>query len=82
MKRECCKWAESLLDEESEVLASKRCVIVARDARYTLQFRRLMQERGIEVIRLPLISPNLKAYSERFVRSIKDEFLGRMIFAR
>jgi transposase InsO family protein len=26
------------------------------------------------------MSPNLNAYAERFVRSIKDECLGRMIF--
>jgi transposase InsO family protein len=32
------------------------------------------------VIRLPPRSLNLNAYAERFVRSIKDECLNRMIF--
>ena len=32
------------------------------------------------MIRLPPRSPNLNAYAERFVRSIKDECLNRMIF--
>jgi len=32
------------------------------------------------IIRLPPMSPNLNAYSERFVRSIKGECLRRMIF--
>jgi hypothetical protein len=32
------------------------------------------------VIRLPPLSPDLNAYAERFVRSIKDECLGKMIF--
>jgi putative transposase len=32
------------------------------------------------VIRLPPMSPNLNAYAERFVRSIKEECLNRMIF--
>ena len=32
------------------------------------------------MIRLPPKSPNLNAYAERFVRSIKDECLNRMIF--
>jgi len=36
--------------------------------------------RGTTVIRLPPRSPNLNAYAERFVRSIKDECLNRMIF--
>jgi putative transposase len=34
----------------------------------------------VEVIRWPPKSPNLNAYPERFVRSIKDECLNRMIF--
>jgi len=32
------------------------------------------------VVQLPPRSPNLNAYAERFVRSIKDECLNRMIF--
>ena len=32
------------------------------------------------MIRLPSMSPNLNAYAERFVRSIKHECLNRMIF--
>src|ERR1039458_8914053 len=70
----------NLIDEESGALASKRYVIVDRDTKYTQQFRRLVEESGMEVIRLPPMSPNLNAYSERFVRSIKDECLERMIF--
>ena len=50
-----------------------------------LDFRKRIQtedveESGLEVIWLPPMSPNLNAYSERFVRSIKGECLGRMIF--
>ena len=69
-----------LLDVESGALASKRYPIVDRDTKYTQQFRRLIDEGGTEVIRLPPMSPNLNAYAERFVRSIKDECLGKMIF--
>jgi putative transposase len=39
-----------------------------------------VRESGTEVIRLPPMSPNLNAYAERFVRSIKEECLNRMIF--
>ena len=35
---------------------------------------------GTKVIRLLPRSPNLNAYAERFVRSIKEECLNRMIF--
>jgi transposase InsO family protein len=70
----------NLSDEESGALASKRYLIIDRDAKYTPQFRRLVEEGGTEVIRLPPMSPNLNAYAERFVRAIKDECLNRMIF--
>ncbi len=39
-----------------------------------------MKDTGVEVVRLPYRSPNLNAYAERFVRSIKEECLNRMIF--
>jgi len=70
----------NLIDEQSGALASKRYLIIDRDAKYTQQFRRLVEEGRTEVIRLPPMSPNLNAHAERFVRSIKDECLNRMIF--
>src|SRR5262245_21525836 len=50
------------------------------DAKYTGDWRKFIEEQGVEVIRLPPKSPNLNAYAERFVRSIKDECLNRMMF--
>ena len=59
---------------------SKRYLIIDRDTKYSAQFRRLIRDEGTKVIRLPRRSPNLNAYAERFVRSIKEECLDRMIF--
>jgi hypothetical protein len=42
-------------------------------------FRRLLAREGIAVIRLPPRSPNLNAYAERSVRSIKEECLSRVV---
>jgi len=70
----------NLVDAESGALRQKRYLIIDRDGKYTDQFRRLLRESGRTVIRLPPMSPNLNAYAERFVRSIKDECLNRMIF--
>jgi transposase InsO family protein len=39
-----------------------------------------VEEGATEVIRLPPLSPNLNAFAERFVRSIKEECLERMVF--
>ena len=69
-----------VVDSESGVLLGKRYLIIDRDTKYSEQFRRLIRDSGTNVIRLPPMSPNLNAYAERFVRSIKDECLNRMIF--
>jgi len=70
----------NLIDTESGALCGKRYLIIDRDSKYADQFRRLLRESGTEVIRLPPMSPNLSAYAERFVRSIKEEGMNRMIF--
>src|SRR5258706_12870245 len=65
---------------ETGPLRGKHYFIIDRDAKYTDQFRRLLRDAEKQVIRWPPMSPNLNAYAERFVRSIKEECLGRMIF--
>ena len=51
-----------------------------RDAKLTTTFRTLLAGPGIEPVRLPPRSPNLDAWIERFMRSIKSECLDRKIF--
>ena len=70
----------NLIDSESGTMRGKGYLILDRDTKYTDQFRRLIRGSGTNVIRLPPRSPNLNAYAERFVRSIKYECLNRMIF--
>jgi putative transposase len=72
--------ARNVTDSQAGALHSKRYLIIDRDTKYSEQFRRLIRDAGTNVIRLPPRSPNLNAYAERFVRSIKDECLNRMIF--
>lgn len=61
-------------------LRDQRSLVMDHDAKYTPTFRALLEREGIEIIRLPPRSPNLNAFAERFVRSIKDECLNRPIF--
>jgi putative transposase len=72
--------AGNAADAEEGILVGKSHLIVDRDAKYSADWRAFVEEQGIEVIRLPPRSPNLNAYAERFVRSIKEECLDRMIF--
>jgi len=57
----------------------KRYLIHDRDPLYTREFLSMLADAGIESVKLPARSPNLNAYAERFVRSIKEECLEQMI---
>jgi transposase InsO family protein len=70
----------NLTDPVDGFLADKQLLIIDRDSKYSAAFRSLLADAGIEPVRLPARSPDLNAYAERFVRSIKDECLSRMIF--
>jgi putative transposase len=72
--------ARNATDGLSGFLLGKRYLITDRDPRFTKEFRFILKAAGVEVIRTPPRSPNLNAYAERFVRSIKEECVSRMIF--
>jgi len=44
----------------------------------TEAFRRLLRDEDIKPVRLPVKSPNLNAFVERFVLSVKSGCLNRM----
>ena len=69
-----------MTDEESGMLAGNRKLIIDRDTKYCQDFRQILESSGTSIIRLPPRSPNLNAYAERFVGSIKAECLTRLIF--
>jgi transposase InsO family protein len=72
--------ARNVTSADDGVLRCKRYLILDRDTKYTDEFRSILVREGIHLIRLPPRSPNLNAFAERFVRSIKSECLSRMIF--
>ena len=71
--------ARNLVDEFDGFLKGKRYLIHDRDPLYTRDFRARLSNAGVESVRLPGRSPNLNAYAERFVLSIKSECLDRMV---
>src|SRR5207253_7366146 len=60
-------------------LSPGQYLIHARDGKYCPAFQRILDEAGVTRVPLPPRSPNLNAYAERWVRSVKDEALARMI---
>ena len=72
--------ARQLTDPFDGFLLDKRYLIHDRDTKFTSAFNQYLRDQGVEPVVLPPRSPNLNAHCERFVRSIKEETLGRMIF--
>jgi putative transposase len=79
----CGRWMEqmarNLVDAVDGFLVGKRYVLVDRDPLYTEGFRRILGQGGVRAVKLPARSPNLNAFAERFVLSIKTECLDRLV---
>jgi transposase InsO family protein len=71
--------SRNLTDATDGFLRGKRLLIHDRDPRFTGAFGKTLAATGVHVVRLPPHSPNLNAYAERFVRSIKESCVDRLI---
>jgi hypothetical protein len=71
--------ARNLVDADEGFLTGKRFLLLDLDPLYTTAFRELLRAAGVTPIRLSANSPNLNAYAERFVRSIKSECLSKLV---
>ena len=71
--------ARKLTDCAEGFLNGFRHLIHDRDPLFTRSFREILVFSGVETVKLPSRSPNLNAYAERFVRSIKSECLSQII---
>ena len=60
-------------------LVGHRVLICDRDRKWSGAVRQQLGDAGIHVVLTPARAPNANAYAERFVRSIKDECLDRII---
>jgi putative transposase len=72
--------ARNVTDAEEGFLRRKRYLLMDRDSKFSEAFRVALEGSGIKPVRLPPRSPNLNAHIERFLRSLKEECIGRMIF--
>src|SRR5213080_3801039 len=71
--------ARNITMEEWGFLAPEQYLIHDRDGTYCPAFQQLIDTAGVKRVPLPPRSPNLNAYAERWVRSIKEECLSRLI---
>jgi putative transposase len=56
-----------------------RYVLHDRDTKFCASFRSALASGGVKTIQLPAKSPNLNAFAERWVRSVKQECLSKLI---
>jgi transposase InsO family protein len=61
------------------VLRRSRIFICDRDTKWSAAFRPTLADAGIPLVQTPFQAPNCNAYAERFVRSIKEECLNRVV---
>jgi transposase InsO family protein len=71
--------ARNLTGADEGILSGKRYLIHDRDPLFTDEFLNMLADTGVKSVRLPPNSPNLNAFAERFVRSIKESCLERLI---
>ncbi|MGZ6662951.1 MAG: integrase core domain-containing protein [Solirubrobacteraceae bacterium] len=71
--------ARNLTDHVDGFLRGKRYLIHDRDPLFSDEFRELLRGAGVKCLKLPAHSPNLNAFAERFVLSIKTECLDKLV---
>jgi putative transposase len=71
--------ARNVTMEACGALRDCRYLLHDRDTKYSQSFRAIIASGRVEPLVLPARSPNLNAYAERWVRSVKEECLSKVI---
>ena len=71
--------ARNVTMDEWGFLESRRYLIHDRDTKFTDSFRAIVKSGQVEPLKLPARSPNLNAFAERWVGSVKEECLSKLI---
>jgi transposase InsO family protein len=71
--------ARNATDENWGHIAQRHYALHDRDTKFCASFRTTLAAGGIRPIQLPARSPSLNAFAERWVRSVKQECLSKLI---
>jgi putative transposase len=69
----------NVVDDTSGGLRASRYVLHDRDTKFCAAFDEVLASEGIRCLKLTPRSPNLNAFAERWVRSVKAECLSKLI---
>jgi putative transposase len=71
--------ARNAIDPECGYLRDQRCVLHDRDTKFCATFRSIPRVGGREVPHAAGAQPNLNAFAERWVRSVKQKCLRKLV---
>jgi len=71
--------ARNAADVDSGCLRHVRYLLHDRDTKFCASFKDILKSAGVTSVALPPRSPNLNAFAERWVRSVKQECLSKLI---
>ena len=71
----------AMTDAVDGVIGPGRLLICDRDPKWSSAVEAFLEHADVRIIRTPAHAPNCNAYAERFVRSIKEECLDRLILS-
>jgi len=71
--------ARNAVAETSSCLRACRYLLHDRDSKFCASFQDVLRSEGLNCLALPSRSPNLNAFAERWVRSVKEECLSKLI---
>ncbi len=71
--------ARNLTDCFDGFLLDKRYLIVDNDSLFTTQFKRILEDAGVQPVLTAHRAPDMNAIAERFVLTVKSECLDRLI---
>ena len=60
-------------------LSSSRYLIHDRDTKFCQSFHRTIEAVGVAPVKLPARSPDLNSFAERWVKSVKEECLSKLV---
>lgn len=71
--------ARNVTDAQDGFLNRRRYLLHDRDGKFCPAFQEILRSAGVKCLPLPPRSPNLNAHAERWVRSVKEECLAKLI---
>ena len=72
--------ARSITMADWGFLSRSKYLIHDRDYKFCKSFRSIIKSGGVEPLKLPPQSPNLKSFCGRWILSVKSEFICGLIF--